>query len=159
LTKAEVSNKLLYSTIMLSYSNNSFDDFVFSAYQESMKKDAKDHEKSDDEEKSVKADDVGKECKFCGAFPCLVNAVYGEMMFVAAGMEDEAENKEIRYALYTFVTKKLWGKLGRGFCKCIPHCIVAEIHDAYPAKNGTTYVGFKDNNGGDGDVVDDGISD
>ncbi len=25
----------------------------------------------------------------------------------------------------------------------IPHYVVSEIHDAYPAKNGTKYVGFK----------------
>jgi hypothetical protein len=57
--------------------------------------------------------------------------------------------------LYSFVAKKLWGKLGQGFCKHIPHCIVAEIHDAYPAKKGTTYVGYKDDNGGDDNAVDD----
>jgi hypothetical protein len=65
------------------------------------------------------------------------------MMFIAEGMEEELENKAIRYELYRFVAKKLWGPLGKGFRKKIPHCIMAEIHDAYPAKEGTSYVGFK----------------
>jgi hypothetical protein len=45
--------------------------------------------------------------------------------------------------MYTFVAKKLWGRLGRNVRKQIPHCILSEIHDAYPAGRGTAYVGFK----------------
>jgi glutaredoxin len=97
--------------------------------------------------------DLVKECDYCKATPCLLSKVYKEMMYVAEEMEDEAENKEIRHAMYCFVSKKLWGRLGRGFRKRIPHCIMSEIHDAYPAKKGTTYVGFKASND---EVVSDG---
>jgi SRSO17 transposase len=61
------------------------------------------------------------------------------------GMEDEAEdNKEIRHALYSLVAKKLFGRLGKSVMKQIPHCIVAEIHNVYPAKNKDADVGFEE---------------
>jgi hypothetical protein len=56
-----------------------------------------------------------KECEFCGCAPCLLRVIYEEMMFIAEGMEEELENKAIRYELYRFVAKKLWGPLGKGF--------------------------------------------
>jgi hypothetical protein len=78
--------------------------------------------------------------------------VYDKMMYIAEGMEDDAENKEIRYAMYSFVAKKLWRTLRKGFRKRIPHCIMSEIHDEYPTKKGTSYVGFKSSkDAGDGD--------
>jgi hypothetical protein len=95
--------------------------------------------------------DVVIKCRFCERNPCLVDVVYAEMMYIAEGMEDDVDdNKEIRYALYRFVSRKLFGRLGPGNRKGIPHCIMMEIHDAYPNSRGTKYVGFKQS-GNDGD--------
>jgi hypothetical protein len=129
--------------VWLSYINDSFDHEIFSAYQDSIKNQDNSDDKKDEDAKD-KVAEVVKVCEYCGASPCLVHYVYEEMMFIAEGMEDECQYKEIRYAMYCFVAKKLWGPLRKGFRKRIPHCIIAEIHDAYPAKKGTDYVGFKD---------------
>jgi hypothetical protein len=86
--------------------------------------------KKDQEVQTDKVKVKIEECEFCGCAPCLLSVVYDKMMFIAEGMEDELENKEICYELYRFVAKKLWGPLGKGFCKRIPHCIMSEIHDA-----------------------------
>jgi hypothetical protein len=161
LTKTdEVSNKSLFSKVWLSY-NDSFDNEIFAAYQESIrtceqKKDVDyDTEEikskdvvavtDDEDKKAEEPTDIIKECRFCGKAPCLVHNIYAEMMWVAAGMEDEVEDKkEIRHAIYSLVAKKLFGRLGKGVRKQIPHCIVAEIHEAYPAKNKDGYIGFKE---------------
>jgi hypothetical protein len=156
----EVSNKPLFREVLLSY-NDSFDDEIFAAYQESIhtceqKKDVDyDAEETKSEDVVAVADDKDKmaeeptdaikECRFCGKAPCLTHNIYAEMMWVAVGMEDEVEdNKEICHALYSLVAKKLFGRLGKDVRKQIPHCIVAEIHDAYPAKNKDGYVGLKE---------------
>lgn len=112
-----------------------------------LEKVGKGKETTKEEEKKVEEEikDVVKVCNFCGLSPCVLNKVYDEMMYVAEGYEDSGlDNKYIRYELYCFVTKKLWGPLGRGNRKVIPHCIMAEIHDAFPATKVTDYVGFKE---------------
>jgi hypothetical protein len=99
----------------------------------------------EEEFKDATSADVAKICKFCGKSPCLLDKVYTEMMYVGEGMADfMADNKEIRHAMYCLVAKKLFGRLGYGVRKQIPHCIIAEIHDAYPAKKKSDYVGFKE---------------
>jgi hypothetical protein len=101
-------------------------------------------EKKEEEVSSV--EDIVKACKHCNQSPCVINSgLYEEIMCVGEGMEEvEANNKEIRHALYRLVVKKLFGKLGPGVRKQIPQCIMSEIKDAYPAEKGTEYVGFKD---------------
>jgi hypothetical protein len=105
----EVSNKPNYAEVFLSYTNDSFDEQMYSSYQESMKNQVdttdttKEKETDDATETEKKTDDVVednvvKECKYCKSTPCLLPYVYDEMMFVAGGMEeDEVPNKEIRY--------------------------------------------------------------
>jgi hypothetical protein len=149
----EVSKDAICSVVWLAYSNGSFDKEMFSAYQECLKEKAN-NDKKDETEEENKVTDVVKECEYCKSIPCLLPYVYDEMMYLAEGMEDEAENKEIRHAMYYFVSKKLWGRLGCGFYKRIPHCIMLEIHDAYPAKKGTAYIGFKSTNDEGGKVGD-----
>jgi hypothetical protein len=105
----------------------------------------------EEESKVASLADVAKVCKFCGKSPCLLDKVYTEMMYVGEGMADfMADNKEIRPALYCLVAKKLFGRLGYGVRKQIPHCIIAEIHDAFPAKKTSDYIGFKDSSEDDG---------
>lgn len=96
-------------------------------------------------EEAEEIKDVVKVCKFCECTPCLLDKVYDEMMFVAEGYEDSGfTNKEMRFEMYSFVAKKLWGRLGRGVRKALPHCILSEIHDTFPEKKSSEYVGFKE---------------
>jgi hypothetical protein len=88
--------------------------------------------------------DVVVKCRWCEHNPCFLDVIYADMMAIGEGMEDDVEdNKEIRFALYKFAARKLYGRLGRGNRKGIPHCIMMEIHDAYPNRHGVKYVGFK----------------
>jgi hypothetical protein len=43
-------------------------------------------------------------------------------------MEHLVTNKEKRYEMYAFAAKRLFGRLGRGVRKMIPHCVTSEIH-------------------------------
>jgi hypothetical protein len=53
-------------------------------------------------------------------------------------------NKEIRFALYSYMSKVLHGYLGKGNRRKLPDCVTREVHDSYPKKNGETYTGFRD---------------
>jgi hypothetical protein len=102
---------------------------------------------TEDDHKLEAVADVVKACKFCENSPCLLNkdSFYEDMVYVAEGFEDcGLTNKQIRFELYGFASKFLFGSLGRGVRKKIPHCIIAEIHDVFPAKNVNEYVGFKE---------------
>jgi hypothetical protein len=86
-----------------------------------------------------------KTCEHCDTAPCVMDTHYDEMMLLGSDMEDSGtcSNKEIRHAMYTFMTRAIWGRLGKGVRKKLPKCVVGEIKDAYPAKKGTDYVGFR----------------
>lgn len=107
-----------------------------------MKKDAESGEEETNED-----DDVEIPCKYCDQYPCIKDAdnLFVEMMEVAQSLEDggEEDNSKIRYALYTFVSMKFRGPLGKYNQKEIPSCIMVEIKDHYPSPTGT-YVGFKE---------------
>jgi hypothetical protein len=61
------------------------------------------------------------------------------------GVEEEVEdNKDICHDLHSLVAKKLSRRLGKGVRKQIPQCIVAEIHNVYPARNKDSYLEFKE---------------
>jgi hypothetical protein len=65
--------------------------------------------------------------------------VYDEMMILAEGMEeDEVPNKEIRYAIYCFVAKKRWGRLGRNVRQQIPLASCQRFNG-----RGTAYFGVR----------------
>jgi hypothetical protein len=130
-----VSNKPNFAAVFLSFSSDSFDEQMFSAYLEYMMKQVDTADTDDDEKETEDATEDGvkdmfvKECKFCKSTSCLLPDVYDETIFLAEGMEEnEVPNKEIRYAIYCFVAKKLWGRLGRNVRQHIPHCIMSEIH-------------------------------
>ena len=85
-------------------------------------------------------------CKYCLRMPCVASSEYESMMEIGVTMEaDKKPNNEIRFALYAYMSRVYFGRLGQGVRKQLPVCVVGEIHDAYPATKGTNYVGFKAN--------------
>ena len=83
-------------------------------------------------------------CKYCLRMPCVASSEYESMMELGVSMEaDNKANNEIRFALYSYMSRVYFGHLGQGVRKKLPVCVVGEIHDAYPATNGAAYVGFK----------------
>ena len=85
-------------------------------------------------------------CKYCLRMPCVASSEYESMMEIGVTMEaDEKPNNEIRFALYSYMSRVYFGQLGKGVRRQLPVCVVGEIHDAYPATKGTNYVGFKAN--------------
>jgi hypothetical protein len=83
------------------------------------------------------------DCKLCDMIPCPMDEFYDDMMFLGAEMEEYCTHKQIRHALYRFMSNKIWGILGRHNRRELPKCVLAEIRDAYPAEKGIEYVGFK----------------
>jgi hypothetical protein len=84
-----------------------------------------------------------KHCQYCDRAPCVMDEHYDHLMAIGTEMEEDFDNKEIRYAMYREMSNTLWGPLGKGVRKKLPKCVVAEIHDAYPTKRGEQYVGFR----------------
>lgn len=91
-----------------------------------------------------------KKCKYCEHAPCVMNANYDDLMCMGCDIEveqiadkGESDNKAIRFALYCEMSNRIWGHLGKGVRKQLPKCVVGEIHDAFPAQRGQSYVGFK----------------
>jgi hypothetical protein len=105
-----------------------------------------DKKKEDKKEEEEEVADVIKECRFCGKAPCVVDfKFYNEMVAEAEELYEEAgPNKHKRFALYAFAAKKLFGYLGPGVRKMIPHCVTSEIHDLFPENIPSNYVGFKE---------------
>ena len=93
-------------------------------------------------------------CFHCGRQPCIMfSDEYCTMVTIGEEMaEDGKSNKEIRFALYSHMSKVYHGPgLGKGNRMELPLCIVGEIRDHYPKENGTEYVGFQASSGGGND--------
>jgi hypothetical protein len=91
--------------------------------------------------------DIVKDCDFCNSIPCVLkrNNLFNELVALAEEYEDSGlTNKQIRFEMYSTVSKKLFGRLGHGVRKKIPHCVEAEIHDMFPEKKVIDYIGFKE---------------
>jgi hypothetical protein len=84
-----------------------------------------------------------KHCQYCDRAPCVMDEHYDHLMAIGTEMDEDFDNKEIRYAMYREMSNTLWGPLGKGVRKQLPKCVVAEIHDAYPTRRGEKYVGFR----------------
>jgi hypothetical protein len=89
--------------------------------------------------------DPSKLCDFCGYNHCWMLDHYRNLVILGTELEESEvySNKEIRFHLYREFAHMYWGKLGAGNRRKLPHCVVAEIHDAYPKSGDEDYVGFK----------------
>jgi hypothetical protein len=43
---------------------------------------------------------TSKQCKYCDRAPCIMDEHYDRLMTMGSDMEDDFDNKEIRYAMY-----------------------------------------------------------
>lgn len=95
-------------------------------------------------------------CKYCKLDPCFLEECYPRV-FLEVGLDCEEQgstNKEIRFNMYCEASSMWSGHPGRGKRFKLPHCVVSNIHDAYPSSDGA-YVGFKKGSkGGDEESVD-----
>ena len=89
-------------------------------------------------------------CEYCRIAPCIATTEYDNMAEVgAAGEAENKTNKEIRFSLYSYMSRVFHGRLGKGIRRPLPACVTGEIHDAYPEADITNYVGFRPSAGED----------
>ena len=90
--------------------------------------------------------DPPKECDFCHEVPCFYLqreeeiGNYMEYLFD----EENMTNKERRYKMYRYLSQLYEGFLGKHVRKELPYCLVCEVKDSFPKKEGEDYTGFKE---------------
>jgi hypothetical protein len=85
-------------------------------------------------------------CLYCMRDPCAMNENETYDILAQKSQTLSALSytpKEIRYHLYREITAHMWGPLGKGNRKVIPHCVITEIHDLAPDPC-LEYTGFKE---------------
>ncbi len=90
-------------------------------------------------------------CQFCLITPCLFLQWQEEVERDEALMYPAETNKAKRFIFYRRMTRRLYGHLGKGIHKPLPHCFVQGARDLYP--NGEAegvYTGFKQGRDGNG---------
>ena len=99
--------------------------------------------------KKMKPDDDSSRCVFCDLSPCILDQGLYDLLCEGGILENDnidnnAMNKQIRYDLYRKASNFIYGTLGKGVRKQLPHCVVAEIHDFAPEEKVANYAGFKE---------------
>jgi hypothetical protein len=98
--------------------------------------------RSDGEEQTESSNQF---CMECGYTPCIVLQEYNNITEIGETHEEMGKsNNEIRFALYGYMSKALYGYLGKGNRRKLPGCVIREVHDSYPEKDGETYTGFRE---------------
>jgi hypothetical protein len=82
-------------------------------------------------------------CSDCGYSPCVFLQEY-ETITAICDEHDESEctNNQMRFKLYRYMTRILFGYLGKGERRKLPPCVIREIHDHFPKSHDEEYVGF-----------------
>jgi hypothetical protein len=90
-------------------------------------------------------------CGFCLITPCLFLQWQKDIERSEAHMDPEETNRLKRFNFYRRMRRELYGHLGKGVCKPLPHCFVQEARELYPNnKAEDVYTGLKRGPGGDG---------
>jgi hypothetical protein len=115
---------------------------------DALEEDTEDEDDVDSQATTVKMDEeepVATNCPFCGWDPCFMQTHYENLLVLGTELEDSQHyaNHEIRFHLYREMVHLYYGSLGSGNRRQLPHCVVSEIHDAYPKCADTEYVGFQ----------------
>jgi hypothetical protein len=82
-------------------------------------------------------------CKDCLNDPCYVECYYKEFVdHCDFCIENKESMAACRYEMYRFMSRLVFGPLGKGVRRIIPNCITTAIRDQFEAPDGV-YVGFK----------------
>lgn len=92
-------------------------------------------------------------CVYCNFSPCILDQGLYDLLSEGGLSNDDGHddinyiNKQIRYDMYRKASHFIYGSLGKGNRKQLPHCVVAEIHDFAPEDVKENYVGFQETAG------------
>jgi hypothetical protein len=83
-------------------------------------------------------------CSDCGYSPCVFIQEYENITAICDEHDESGyANNQMRFKLYRYMTKVLFGYLGKGQRRQLPSCVIREIHDHFPkSSDGKEYVGF-----------------
>ena len=62
-------------------------------------------------------------------------------------------NKQKRYKMYRYLSTIYEGSLGKHVRKELPRCLVSEVKDCFPNPPGEPYVGFKESEEANKDIL------
>jgi hypothetical protein len=100
--------------------------------------------------KKTKPDDEDAPCIYCNYTPCILDQGLYDLLSEGGLLRDDDEDdikylkKQIRYDMYRKASHFIYGSLGKGNRKKLPHCVVAEIHDFAPEDDVKKYVGYQE---------------
>jgi hypothetical protein len=98
--------------------------------------------------KKTKIDDDAP-CIYCNSSPCVLDQGLYNLLSEGGLLQDDGQDdikyirKQIRHDMYRKASQFIYGPLGKGNRKQLPHCVVSEIHDFAPEDAKENFVGLQ----------------
>ena len=99
--------------------------------------------------KKTKMDDDAS-CVYCNSSPCVLDQGLYDLFSEGGMLQDDGQDdikyikRQIRYDMYRKASQFIYGPLGKGNRKQLPHCVVSEIHDFAPEDDKENFVGLQE---------------